>query len=267
MPRSPLDATMTSSGAQWTGLVGPVPIRSPILRLPIRKFGSPNMFIASGLPYLTKAGPIPIVCASSEKDRSARSRLVRCRASFAGSAVGRTSRPGSLGCIIVSDTALRLERACRPRSAAFRPFHPVREILPPARLSRLADGLSRSESCWPSAEMQLAPASRRRDRLADCRARRDRLRCACEGPVEAPSPLARRTSPKVRNDSSLRCRRESAAAASSRRPSLRAACSMAFTPRAPASEGSHRRSPSSIRQSHRFLPPRSSQRRVGKAGL
>src|SRR5262249_49491749 len=79
-PRSPLDATMTRSGAHDTGLVPsgtPCATICPIVSDPVTNPGSSGRprLIASALPYCAKALAIPIFCASLENARSARSRL------------------------------------------------------------------------------------------------------------------------------------------------------------------------------------------------
>ena len=116
-PRSPLDATITRSGAQLTGL-WPAPYPSPTIRpiasdpsTTIRSSGLPRL-IASALPNVTNAGPMPIFCASSENERSARSRLAFAVAIASALVAGSTIAAGSAGAIgaIVSGAALARAR-------------------------------------------------------------------------------------------------------------------------------------------------------------
>src|SRR3954471_3993042 len=70
-PRSPLDATMTRSGAHDTGLTPsgtPCDTRRPMFSEPVTTPGSSGRprLIASALPYCAKARPMPIFCASLE---------------------------------------------------------------------------------------------------------------------------------------------------------------------------------------------------------
>src|SRR5687767_4357170 len=94
-PKSPLAATIVFSGPQLTGLVfGGAPLPTPVATcsLPsshVATSGPPRL-IASGSPYCLNAGPMPIVCASRENDRSASARLSRYRSIVAASVAGVT---------------------------------------------------------------------------------------------------------------------------------------------------------------------------------
>src|SRR5688500_20279173 len=103
-PRSPLEATITRSGAQDTGLPpggSPAETALPIDSDPITNPAAPGppMLTASALPYFVNAGPSPIFWASSEKSRSARSILFRwvsrVWSSAAGFTMGRGGQAGS----------------------------------------------------------------------------------------------------------------------------------------------------------------------------